>query len=165
MSRGLDKWTSILNACQTLLPRKAFSNYHVRPQSTERAANVGTAVLEFLNSQLFADRHLQEELNTSLTRQTQSSCWIYQIGSGSSSYKLENKVNSSTFPKSNSIPYCNTDVIILLSLCSVHLKHLVQWEPWCRLGLRWNRQASSTPFPFFLFGHYWPNTRSVFHKP
>lgn len=164
VSRGLNKWASIPNACQTLLPRKAFSNYCIHPQSTGGTANVGTAVLEYLHSQLFADQHLQEELNTSLTRQTQSSCCIYQIGSGSFSYKLENKVNSSTFPKFNSIPDCNTDMIILLSLCAVHLKHLVQWEPWCRSGPRWNGQASSTPFPFLLFGNYW-YARYIFYKP
>lgn len=42
-------------------------------------------------------------------------------------------------------------MIILLSLYSVHLKYLVQWEPWCKLGLRWNSQASFVPFPFFPF--------------
>lgn len=147
MSRGLKKWTRILNH-QTLLPRKTFSNHHIYPQSTEGTANMDSAGLELLSWQLFADQHLQEQLNTSLTRQSPSNCWIYQIGSSSFSCTLENKVSSSTFPKSSNIPYCNKDMIILLSPCSVHWKHLVQWEPWCRLDLRQNGQISSTPFPF-----------------
>lgn len=105
-----------------------------------------------------------EQLNTPLTRQSQSNCWIYQTGSGSFSCKLENKVSSSTFPKPSNIPYSNKDMIIHLSSCSVHFKHLVQWEPWCRLDLRWNGRVSSTPFPFFLLGNYW-YARPVFHKP
>lgn len=164
MSRGLNKWTHNLNVCQTLLPRKTFSNYYIYPQSTEGTANMDTAGLELLTRLLFADQHLQEQLNTPLTRQPQSNCWIYQTGSGSFSCKLENKVSSSTFPKSSNIPYCNKDMIILLSSCSVYFKHLVQWEPWYRLDLRWNGQVSSTPFPFFLLGNYW-YARPVFHKP
>lgn len=65
MSRGLNKWTRILNVCQTLLPRKTFSYYHIYPQSTEGTANVDTAGLELLRRQLFADQHLQEQLNIS----------------------------------------------------------------------------------------------------
>lgn len=150
MSRRLNKWTSILNACQTPLLSKV-TNYHIHPQSREGIANMDAAVLEFLNSLLFADQDLQEDLNTSLTRQTQSSCWIYQ--SGSFSYKFENKVNSSTFPKSNSIPYCNTDMIIWLLLCSV-LKALSAMRTLMQAWTQMNSQASSTPFPFFLFGNY-----------
>lgn len=152
-SRGLNKWTCILNVCQTLLQRKTFSNYYIYPQSTEGTVNVDTAGLELLNRLLSADLHLQEQLNTYLTRQSQSNCWIYQTGSGSFTCKLENKVSSSTLPKSSNIPYCNKDIIILLSSCSVHFKHLVQ--PWCRLDLRWNGQVCSTPFPFFLLRGYW----------
>lgn len=136
MSRGLNKWTRILNMCQTLLPRKTFSSDHIYPQSTEGTANVDTAGLELLSRQLFADQHLQEQLNPSHTRQSQSNCWIHQTGSGSFSCELENKVSSSTFPKSSNIPYCNKDMTMLFSSCSVHLKHIVQWEPWCRLDLR-----------------------------
>lgn len=150
MSRGLNKWTRILNVCQTLLPRKTFSNYHIYPQSTEGTANVDTAGLELLSRQLFADQHLQEQLNTSLTRQSQSNCWIYQIGSGSFRCKLENKVNFSISPKSSNIPYCNKDMIIPLSSCSVHLKHLVQWEPWFKLDLRWNDRSVPPHSLFFL---------------
>lgn len=164
MRSGLKKWTNILSTCQTLSPREAFPNYHICPRSREGTARAGTAVLEFLNSQLFADQHIWEKLNTSVSRQTQSSCWISQIGHCSFNYKPENKVNSSMIPKSNSTTYCNTDTIILLSLCSVHLEHIVQWEPWCRPGLSWNGQVASTPFPFFLFGNYW-YARSIFHKP
>lgn len=150
MSRGLNKWTRILNVCQTLLPRKTFSNYHIYPQSTEGTANVDTAGLELLSRQLCADQHLQEQLNTSLTRQSQSNCWIYQIGSGSFRCKLENKGNFSISPKSSNIPYCNKDMIIPLSSCSVHLKHLVQWEPWFKLDLRWNDRSVPPHSLFFL---------------
>lgn len=73
MSRGFRN--RILNTFQTLLPSKVFSNYYISPQSTEAIANMGTAVLEFLNSQLFGDQHLQEQ-KAALVRQTQSSCWI-----------------------------------------------------------------------------------------
>lgn len=145
MSRGLNKWTCILNVCQTLLPRKTISNYHLYPQSTERTVNMDTSGLELLSN------YLQNNIFMSLTKQSQSNCWIYQTASGSFSCKLANKVSSSTLPKSSNIPYCNKDMIILLSSCSVHLKHLVQWEPWCRLHLRWNGQVSSIPFPFFPF--------------
>lgn len=70
MSRELNKWTRILNTCQTLLPSKVISNYYISPQSTEVIANMGTAVLEFLNNQLFGDQHLQEQKAT-LNRQTE----------------------------------------------------------------------------------------------
>lgn len=126
MSRELNKRTHILKVCQTLLPRKTFSNYYIYPQSTEGTASVDTAGLELLTRLLFADQYLQKQLNTFLTRQSQSNCWIYQTGSGSFNCKLENKVSSSNFPKSSNIPYCNKDMIILLSSCSVHFKHLVQ---------------------------------------
>lgn len=126
MRRGLNKQTRILNVCQTLLPRKTFSNFYIYPQSTEGTANMDNAGLELLTKIIVCRSTSSEQLNTPLTMQSQSNCWIYQTGSGSFSCKLENKVSSSTFPKSSNIPYCNKDMIIHLSSCSVHFKHLVQ---------------------------------------
>lgn len=134
------------------------------PSEHRRDCQHGHCWAGTVNQTIICRSTSSEQLNTPLTRQSQSNCWTYQTGSGSFSCKLENKVSSSTSPKSSNIPYCNKDMIILLSSCSEHFKHLVQWEPWCRLGLRWNGQVSSTPFPFFLLGNYW-YTRPVFHKP
>lgn len=67
LMRGLNKWTTVLNIFRPIYQGKTFYIWHIHSQSTE-----GTAMLDFLNSYLFAAQHLWEEPNTPVTRQTQN---------------------------------------------------------------------------------------------
>lgn len=96
------------------------------PSEHRRDCQHGHCWAGTVNQTIICRSTSSEQLNTPLTRQSQNNCWTYQTGSGSFSCKLENKVSSSTSPKSSNIPYCNKDMIILLSSCSEHFKHLVQ---------------------------------------
>lgn len=139
-TNGPPSWTST----RPLYQGKTFSIWHVRSQSTE-----GTAVLNFLNSYLFAAQHLWEEPNYSCYQaNTEHRCWTSQIGSGSFSYSSL-KTNSSTFPKPNSTHYSNMGMIVLLQFCSENLKHVHNEES--DLGLDLRAQASFTPLVFFSF--------------